>query len=47
MVRGWRWSFHRTIQEEFYATAFRKKLYQRLDELQADLEPGKDEGSCT
>jgi transposase InsO family protein len=30
--------FHRTIQEEFYATAFRKKLYQRLDELQADLD---------
>ena len=30
--------FHRTIQEEFYATAFRKKLYQNLDELQADLD---------
>ena len=30
--------FHRTIQEEFYATAFRKKLYQDLDELQADLD---------
>ena len=30
--------FHRTIQEEFYATAFRKKLYQSLDELQADLD---------
>jgi transposase InsO family protein len=30
--------FHRTIQEEFYATAFRKKLYQTLDELQADLD---------
>jgi len=29
--------FHRTSQEEFYATAFRKKLYQGLDELQADL----------
>src|SRR5690348_3718579 len=29
--------FHRTIQEEFYATAFRKKLYSSLDELQADL----------
>ena len=29
--------FHRTIQEEFYATAFRKKLYTRLEELQADL----------
>jgi transposase InsO family protein len=30
--------FHRTIKEEFYATAFRKKLYQNLDELQADLD---------
>jgi len=30
--------FHRTIQEEFYATAFRKKLYQDLDDLQADLD---------
>jgi transposase InsO family protein len=30
--------FHRTIQEEFYATAFRKKLYRGLDELQADLD---------
>jgi transposase InsO family protein len=30
--------FHRTIQEEFYATAFRKKLYTNLEELQTDLE---------
>jgi transposase InsO family protein len=30
--------FHRTIQEEFYATAFRKKLYHGLEELQADLD---------
>jgi transposase InsO family protein len=30
--------FHRTIQEEFYATAFRKKLYTRLEELQANLD---------
>jgi transposase InsO family protein len=30
--------FHRTIQEEFYAVAFRKKLYNSLDELQADLD---------
>jgi transposase InsO family protein len=30
--------FHRTIQEEFYATAFRKTLYQDLDDLQADLD---------
>jgi transposase InsO family protein len=30
--------FHRTIQEEFYAIAFRKKLYGSLDELQADVD---------
>lgn len=30
--------FHRTVQEEFYSTAFRKKLYRGLDELQADLD---------
>jgi transposase InsO family protein len=30
--------FHRTIQEEFYSIAFRKKLYQTLDELQVDLD---------
>ncbi len=30
--------FHRTIQEEFYAIAFRKKLYQNLQELQDDLD---------
>ncbi len=30
--------FHRTIQEEFYATAFRKKLYTSLEQLQADLD---------
>jgi transposase InsO family protein len=30
--------FHRTIQEEFYATAFRKKLYRDLEELQGDLD---------
>ena len=35
--------FHRTIQEEFYATAFRKKLYPSLDELQADLDAWLDE----
>src|SRR5512136_987135 len=29
--------FHRTIQEEFYAIAFRKKIYNSVDELQADL----------
>src|SRR5690242_2108647 len=30
--------FHRTIQEEFYSTAFRKKLYRGLDELQSDVD---------
>lgn len=30
--------FHRTIQDEFYAVAFRKKLYQSLEELQTDLD---------
>jgi transposase InsO family protein len=29
---------HRTIQEEFYAVAFRKKLYNSLDEMQQDLD---------
>jgi transposase InsO family protein len=29
--------FHRTIQNEFYAIAFRKKLYSTLEELQNDL----------
>jgi len=28
---------HRTMQEEFYAIAFRKKLYESLEQLQADL----------
>jgi transposase InsO family protein len=30
--------FHRTMQEEFYAIAFRRKIYNSLDELQADLD---------
>ena len=30
--------FHRTIQEEFYAVAFRKKLYESLEILQQDLD---------
>ena len=29
---------HRTMQEEFYAVAFRKKLYDSLDGLQEDLD---------
>lgn len=39
--------FHRTIQEEFYATAFRKKLYASLQELQADLDAWLDEYNRT
>jgi transposase InsO family protein len=35
--------FHRTIQEEFYATAFRKKIYNTLQELQDDLDIWLDE----
>jgi transposase InsO family protein len=30
--------FHRTIKEEFYDIAFRKKVYRSLEELQADLD---------
>jgi transposase InsO family protein len=30
--------FHRTIQDEFYAIAFRKKLYTSLEEMQKDLD---------
>jgi transposase InsO family protein len=29
---------HRTIQEEFYAVAFRKKLYSSIEEMQTDLD---------
>ena len=30
--------FHRTMLEEFYQVAFRKKLYISLEELQADVD---------
>ena len=30
--------FHRTIQDEFYAIAFRKKIYHSLDEIQEDAD---------
>ena len=30
--------FHRTILDEFYRIAFRKKIYQAIDELQTDLD---------
>ena len=29
--------FHQTIQNEFYATAFRRKVYSSLEQLQADV----------
>lgn len=29
--------FHRTVQEEFYAVAFRKKIYSSIEEMQKDL----------
>ena len=30
--------FHRTMQEEFYAIAFRKKIYKTVEELQNDVD---------
>jgi len=30
--------FHKTIKDEFYAVAFRKKIYHNIEELQADLD---------
>ena len=30
--------FHRTILEEFYQVAFRKKIYHSIEELQVDLD---------
>ncbi len=30
--------FHKTVLQEFYQVAFRKKIYRTLDELQADLD---------
>lgn len=30
--------FHQTIQNEFYASAFRRKLYRSLEEIQADAD---------
>jgi hypothetical protein len=29
--------FHRTLLDEFYRVAFRKKIYRTIDELEADL----------
>ena len=33
---------HRTMQEEFYAVAFRKKLYNSIEEMQKDLDEWMD-----
>ena len=30
--------FHKTVLQEFYQVAFRKKIYKTLEELQADLD---------
>ena len=30
--------FHRTMKDEFYSTAFRKKIYHSLEELQLDVD---------
>ena len=35
--------FHKTIQDEFYSVAFRKKLYVSLDQLQFDLDTWLEE----
>jgi transposase InsO family protein len=35
--------FHKTVQDEFYSVAFRKKLYSSLDQLQADLDSWLEE----
>lgn len=35
--------FHRTIQEEFYSVAFRKKVYNSIEQLQQDLDRWIDE----
>ena len=35
--------FHKTLLQEFYQVAFRKKIYATLDELQADLDNWLDE----
>jgi len=35
--------FHRTIQDEFYQVAFRKKVYTSIEELQADLDQWLEE----
>ena len=38
--------FHKTILQEFYQVAFRKKVYNTLDELQADLDTWIEHYNC-
>ena len=38
--------FHKTMLDEFYRIAFRKKLYRGIDELQADLDAWLREYNC-
>jgi len=38
--------FHKTILNEFYRIAFRKKLYGSIEELQADLDRWLEEFNC-
>jgi transposase InsO family protein len=38
--------FHRTVLNEFYRIAFRKKLYRSIDELQADLDIWLEAFNC-
>jgi transposase InsO family protein len=35
--------FHKTVQDEFYSIAFRKRLYSSLEQLQADLDSWLEE----
>ncbi|MBS4165414.1 hypothetical protein NEOC65_000474 [Neochlamydia sp. AcF65] len=35
--------FHQTIQNEFYATAFRKKVFNNVEELQEDVDKWMNE----
>ncbi len=37
--------FHQTIQNEFHATAFRRKLYHSLDALQTDMSMNGSDGT--
>ena len=38
--------FHKTVLNEFYRVAFRKKVYRAIDELQADLDSWIKEYNC-